>query len=98
MGWQATRRLTRGNETLIDAERFDDRRGVATFILIVRNDLVGGHVNSVLAFRELADLVKNHVVDIEPLLKSLRTSSEMKAGRDEMVHTACSNMSERVDR
>jgi hypothetical protein len=63
-------RLTRGNETLIDAERFYDRCGVATFVLVIRNDLVGEYVNSVLAFRELADLVKNHVVNNEALLKS----------------------------
>jgi hypothetical protein len=64
-------KLTRGNETVIDAERLYDRRGVATFVLVVRNDLGSGHVNGILAFRELADLVKNHVVDIEPLFEDV---------------------------
>jgi hypothetical protein len=86
---------TRGNETLVDGERFYDRRAIATFVLEVHNDLSRGHVNGILAFRELADLVKNHIVDIEPLFWG---SHWRRRGEHEIAHTACNNMNERVGR
>jgi hypothetical protein len=62
--------LTRGNETLGDAERLDDCRRIATFILVFRSYLRSRHVDSILAFRELVDLVEDHVVDIKPIIKA----------------------------
>jgi hypothetical protein len=67
--WEAV--LTRGNETLCDAERLDDSRRIAAFVLVFRSNLHSGHVDSILAFRELVDLVENHVVDIKPLIEGV---------------------------
>ena len=89
MGWEL---LTRGDETLGDAERFDDSSRIAAFLLEFGNDLGGGHVERVLAFRELVDLVRNHVKDIKSLTSG---SSETKMSRGEMGRTACSKMNER---
>jgi len=71
----------RGNETLGDAERLDDRRRIATFLLEFRSYLRSRHVDSILAFRELVDLVKDHVEDIK-----LHVKKRMKQGIDE---TSC---------
>ena len=63
--------LTRGNETLGDAERLDDCGRIATFLLELRSYLRSGHVDSILAFRELIDLVKDHVEDIKPMVEDV---------------------------
>ena len=67
--WEAV--LTRGNETLCDGERLNDSRRIAAFVLVFRSNLRSGHVDSILAFRELVDLVENHVVDIKPLIEGV---------------------------
>ena len=72
VGWKAgSEMLTCGNETLGDAERLDDSRRIATFLLVFPSNLRSGHVDSILAFRELIDLVKNHVVDIKPSIEGV---------------------------
>ena len=68
--------LTRGNETLGDAERLDDCGCIATFLLEFRSYLRSGYVNSILAFRELIDLVKEHVEDIKPIIEDVIGSSD----------------------
>ena len=63
--------LTRGNETLGDAERLDDCCRITTFLLEFRSYLLSRHVDSILAFRELVDLVKDHVEDIKPIIEDV---------------------------
>ena len=63
--------LTRGNETLRDAERLDDCRRIATFLLEIHSYLRSRHVDSILAFRELIDLVEDHVEDIKPITEDV---------------------------
>ena len=63
--------LTRGNETLSDAERLDDCRRIATFLLEFRSYLRRRHVDSIVAFRELVDLVKDHVENIKPMIEDV---------------------------
>jgi hypothetical protein len=67
--WEAV--LTHGNETLCDAEHLDDSRCIAMFVLILRSNLHSRHINSILAFQELVDLVENHIVDIKPLIEGI---------------------------
>jgi hypothetical protein len=63
--------LTRGNETLCDAERLDDSRRITAFLLVFPSNLRSGYVDSVLAFRELVDLIKDHVENIKPLIEGV---------------------------
>lgn len=63
--------LTRGNETLRDAERLDDCCRIATFLLEFRSYLRIWHVDDIIAFRELVDLVKEHVEDIKPRIEDV---------------------------
>lgn len=63
--------LTRGNETLGYTERLNNSRRFATFLLVFCSNLGSRHVKSVLAFRELVDLVKNHVEDIKPVFQDV---------------------------
>ena len=73
--------LTRGDETLGDAERLDDSCRIAAFLLEFRNDLGGGHIEGVLAFRELVDLVRNHVKDIKSLIRGCHRRRRCCVGR-----------------
>lgn len=87
--------LTRGNETLSDAERLDDCCRIATFLFEFGNYLRSGHVDNIVAFRELVDLVEDHVVDIKPRIEDV-----IEDGGDEKIkvaHTACKKMNERGD-
>jgi hypothetical protein len=70
--------LTRGNETLGDAERLDDCRRIATFLLVFRSYLGSRDIDTVLAFRELVDLVKDHVEDIKPTIEDVIRDVIMK--------------------
>ena len=84
--------LTRGNETLGDAERLDDSRRVTAFLLVFRSYLCSGYVDSVLAFRELVDLVKDHVENVKPLIEGVIGTMMV---RIKVARTACSKMNER---
>ena len=65
------RLLTRGDETLGDAERLDDSRRVAAFLLVFPSNLRSGYADRVLVFRELVDLVKDHVENVKPLIEGV---------------------------
>lgn len=84
--------LTRGNETLGDAERLDDSRRVTAFLFVFRSYLRSGYVDSVLAFRELVDLVKDHVENVKPLIEGVIGTMIV---RIKVARTACSKMNER---
>lgn len=66
VGWQVVSVHTRGDKTLRDAKGFDDSSCIATLLFEICRDLGSWHVNGVFSLGELADLLENHIKNVEP--------------------------------